>query len=338
MTRNPKVSVIISNHNGLKLNLLTTTVKVLLGNNYPDLEIILVDNASTDGSVEKSRKLFGSNGRFKIVENPLNMYSQGLNLGIKSSSGKYVFFFNNDAVVSDGFFQKYIQFLEKNPEIALSQGKLVSYFDHSVIDSAGETMDKYGNPITIGQGSKSTDAEFNKVTEVLSVSGSCSVIRRNVAVRLGGFDDSYGIGYEDLDMALRVWEAGYRVVYYPEVTAYHKRGSTDLSDMVRIKVRWHFNKNRLTTLLKHFSIEFLLVNLPFTLMIYLTVSLNELRQGKSALAMTRFTSIAYVISKFPDIIKVRSVIRKRMNPKTEDKILNLLSNRSVIDAISVYRK
>ena len=307
----PKVSVVISNYNGLKLNLLQESLSSVLKNDYPNLEVIMVDNASIDGSPEVIKKKFGKNPRLKIIQNSVNMYSQGLNLGITNSDGEYVAFFNNDVVVRDGYFQLFINFLEKNKDIALSQGKLRWYYDDKIIDSAGETMDEYGNPITIGAG-KDAAGFFNQTGEVLSVSGSCSILRKEVSEKIGIFDPEYGIGYEDLDLALRAWMGGYRVIYYPEVEAFHKRGATDLSDMVRVKVRWHFNKNRIATMLKNYPVGFLVKNLPVTLLIYFWAGLWEIIiKRKVRLGLARFTSILWVIGNLSSILaKGRKVLRK----------------------------
>jgi GT2 family glycosyltransferase len=334
----PRVSVIMSNYNGMKLNLLTESLNSILKNNYPNLEILLVDNASTDNSVKEARKLSKKNPQLKIVQNRINMYSQGLNLGIKNSTGEYLAFFNNDVVVKNGYFQKFIKYLEKHPKAALAQGKLVSYFDHSIIDSAGETMDRFGNPITIGAGIQ-TKKGFKTTKEVLSVSGSCSILRRSVIKEIGVFGDRYGIGYEDLDLALRAHLNGYQVIYYPQVSAYHKRASTDLAPMVRVKVRWHFNKNRISTIIKNYPWSFIFINLPFTILIYICAGLWEiLLKRKIPLGLTRFTSLFWIISNLHQILRERQEVQSMIKTKTPSKIINLLSQKSFSQSLLSFLK
>lgn len=325
MNKWPKVSVIVSNYNGLKLNLLIESLSSILKNDYPDLEVILVDNCSEDESVKVAKRKFG---KLKIVQNPINMYSRGLNLGIKNSTGDYVAFFNNDVVVENGYFQKFIKFLQKRPEIALTQGKLLSYYNRNIIDSAGETMDPYGNPINIGAG---TGADgFNDEREVLSVSGSCSILRKAAIGQIGLFDEDYGIGYEDLDLALRAWMKGYKVIYYPKAYAFHKRGATDLSSMVRIKVRWHFNKNRISTLIKNYPVDFILRNLPITLFIYFAAGMWEIIIKKRlSLGVTRFTSIAWVAANLPGILKKRIEVQRHTKKSGKKMIQKLLSDIAI---------
>lgn len=330
----PKVSVVVSNYNGLKLNLLLESLTSILKNDYPKLEVILIDNASLDDSVKIVKSKFP---KLKIVQNPVNMYSQGMNLGIENSTGEYVSFFNNDVVVEDGYFQKFIKFLEKDKNIALAQSKLLSYYNHQIIDSAGETMDPYGTPITIGTG-QSID-QFNEISEVLSVSGSCNIYRKSLVEKIGYFDKDYGIGYEDMDLSLRAWLFGYKAVYFPSVVAFHKRGATDLSDMVRIKVRWHFNKNRIYTMIKNYPIGFLLKNLPITILIYFAAGLWEIFiKGKAQLGLTRFTSLVWVILNLSKILEKRKKVQDKAKIGGKEIILKLLHDKTIMNSFGSFIK
>lgn len=336
MKKWPLVSVVMSNYNGLTLKLLNESLSAILKNDYPNLEVVLVDNASTDKSVSSVKKKFGKNPHLKVIQNHINMYSQGLNLGLKNSGGKYAATFNNDVFVEDGYFQKFVTFLDKNPKIALAQGKLISYFNHEIIDSAGETMDEYGNPITIGAGQNANE-NFNEVCEVLSVSGSCSMIRKSIADKIGYFDDDYGIGYEDLDLALRVWMKGYKVVYFPKALAFHKRGATDLSPMVRAIVRWHFNKNRIATIIKNYPTSFILKNLPVTFLIYVFAGIWEIVfKGNFKLGITRFTSILWVLDHFPVILRKRAIAQRGISKTGASQIQKLLYNKTLLQSFTSF--
>jgi len=221
----PLVSIVVSNYNGWKFNLLRMCLDSILKIDYPNFEVILVDNASTDGSVEFCRRLFGEAPRLKIIVNTENIYSQGLNRGIELSKGKYIVFFNNDIKVDPNYLTKLIEILEADKTIALAQGKLLSYYNHHRIDSVGETMDIYGNPITIGQG-EIDNGQYERISEILSASGSASVVRRCVLDEIGEFDSKFYIGYEDMDISLRARLRGYRVVYIPDAVVYHNKSKS----------------------------------------------------------------------------------------------------------------
>lgn len=338
MNKWPLVSVVMSNYNGVILNLLNESLSSILNNSYPNLEVILIDNNSSDKSISFVKKKFAKSPRFKLIQNHINMYSLGLNLGVKNAEGKYIAFFNNDIIVEKDFFQKIIGFLEKRPEVVLAQGKLVSYYNPKIIDSAGETMDKFGNPTTLGQGLEAS-RNYNETMEILSVSGSCSIMRKSAIEKVGYFDDDYGIGYEDLDLALRVWLKGYKVIYYPKSLAFHKRAATDLSPMVRAIVRWHFNKNRLATLIKNYPFSFLIVNLPITILIYLLAGLWEIFLKRNfAIGITRFTAILWMIDQFPTILRRRAVAQKNTTKIGKEKIRDMLSNKILISSFLSFLK
>ncbi len=325
----PKVSIIISNYNGLQLNLVIDSLSSVLNCDYPNYEVLLIDNASTDNSVVVIKRKFGKNKRLKVIRNSVNMYSQGLNLGIENSDGEYIVFFNNDIEFKHGYLQKIVNLFQREPKAALIQGKLLYFYDHEIIDSAGETMDIYGNPVTIGAGERDL-GQYDQQTQVLSASGSASAIRRSIVNITGDFDPDFGIGYEDMDLALRLRLKGYKVLYLPDAVIYHKRGKTDLSSIVRVKVRWHFNKNRFATMIKNYPVLLLIKTLPITILLYIATGLWEiLIKRKFSLGLTRFTAIIWILRNIPGLLKKRFIIRGDINKKGEQKMLGLLSNMSL---------
>ena len=112
----PLVSLVISNYNGLKYGILGPCLKSIFSLRYPDFEVILVDNASTDGSIDFVRKQFGANN-IKIVKNKRNIYTEGLNEGVRVSDGKYIIFLNNDIRVNSEYVEKLVEILEKRGDI-----------------------------------------------------------------------------------------------------------------------------------------------------------------------------------------------------------------------------
>lgn len=325
----PKISIIISNYNGAKLNILQECLRSFKDIDYPNYELILVDNASTDNSINIATKICGKNPKFKIIKNSVNMYSQGLNLGLRAAKGEYVAYFNNDISIEKRYFHRLVEAFNKYPKLALSQGKLLWYFDHSIIDSAGETMDVFGNPVTIGHKTKDRH-QFDKEEEILSASGSACIFKRSVLEDVGAYASEFGIGYEDMDLALRLRRSGFVVMRIPSAICYHKRGATDLSAMVRIKVRWHFNKNRLSTIIRNYPSSLLIQTIPVTIFIYLGSFVWEALTNRSIqLAMTRLQAIFWVIKNLPELIRERRQIRKYANKQSDQKLLELFANTDI---------
>lgn len=323
--RYPLISIIISNYNGAKLNILQECLESFKRIDYPNFELFLVDNASTDNSLEVAKKIFGKDPRLKLISNPVNMYSQGVNLGFREARGEYIALFNNDIGVGKCYLQKLLAAFKKYPKLAYAQGKLLWYFDHSIIDSAGETMDIYGNPVTIGYKLKD-EHQFDQEEEILSATGAASLIKMEALRKVGEYDPQYGIGYEDMDHSLRFRHKGFTIMRIPSAVCYHKRGVTDLSSDVRIKVRWHFNKNRLSTMIRNYPLPLLIKAIPVTLLIYLGSMVWEIIAHKNIpLALSRPQAIFWVALNLPKLLKERRKISDSVIVQNSKKILKLFA-------------
>lgn len=329
MKHYPSVSIVISNYNGVELDTLKECLSSFRRIDYPNYELILVDNASTDESVKLAKKILGRDRKFRVIQNEANMYSLGLKLGFDAAIGDYVAFFNNDLEVGKKYFHNLVQAFAKYPKLGLAQGKLLSYFDHSIIDSAGETMDIYGNPVTIGYRVKDNE-QFNQEEEVLSASGSACIVSKSAVKRAGNYDTTYGIGYEDMDLALRVRQSGFSVMRIPSAICYHKRGTTDLSPMVRIKAKWDFNKNRLSTMIKNYPGVILLRAFPLTLAIFAGNMFWEIIVQKNILlGLMRPWAVIWVMKNMPKLLRERSNIRRSASWRRDREIMHLFAPSSI---------
>jgi len=261
----PLVSVVISNHNGWRLGILDNCLRSILRLEYPCFEVILVDNASNDKSIDLVGQNF-STGQIRSIRNPENNYSKGLNLGAKEAKGEFIAYFNNDIEVDPFYLKEIIPVFLQNSRVGLAQGKLLSFYDRKVIDSLGETMDLFGNPFTIGGGK--SDFLRKEPLEILSASGSACVCRKSVLEDVGYYDERYHIFYEDMDLALRMRSRGYSILHLPLAIAYHIRAKTDLSPELKAENKYHFNKNRIATMVKNYDLRSLLVALPVVALLY----------------------------------------------------------------------
>jgi GT2 family glycosyltransferase len=335
--KQPLISMIVSNLNGMNLNLLSDCMKSLTNPGYTNWELIVVDNNSTDKSVEYLQDLFKNKKNCHVIKNPVNMYSQGLNLGAAAAKGELLAYFNNDVAIKKDYFQQVIKAFDKEKSLGILQGKLVNYYDRGKIDSAGETMDRFGNPITIGAGEKD-EGQFDKEEEILSASGSGCVIQRNVFDKLGNYDPDYGIGYEDMDLALRARRLGYKVKRFPKAVVYHKRASTDLAEFIRIKVKWHFNKNRLATMIKNYPLSLLVRTLPVTLVLYMGIASYELVVRKNwIMCKVRITAIFWDLLHLPQTLRKREKIVSLGAKSLTKNDLDLFSQKSLIKLFTDFR-
>lgn len=307
MTSN-KVSIIVSNFNGIHLDLIKKCMNSMINPGYIDWELIVVDNASKDNSVEYLKSRFKKYKNCFVIENPINNYSQGMNLGANKAKGKYLAYFNNDVKITKNYLTNMVKELEKDNKVAIAQGKLLSYKNYKKIDSAGETMDIYGNPITLGHG-ENDHGQYDSTEEILSASGSACIIRKSAFKRIGGYDSSFCIGYEDMDLALRARRLGYKIKRFPEAIVYHKRAATDHADFIKVKVKWHFNKNRIITMIKNYPSFLIVKTLPITLFIYAGIILYESIIKKNLrMAWVRFTALFWIFFNLFPILSSRSKV------------------------------
>jgi GT2 family glycosyltransferase len=336
--KKPLVTIIIPNLNGMKLDTLPACLDSLTKPNYPNWELIVVDNNSSDESIEYLKRRFSKLPNCKVVRNPVNIYTQGVNLAAKVAKGKYLALFNNDVAITKGFLKELVGQMEKNQKIAIAQGKLLNYYDHSIIDSVGETIDKYGNPETTGNKKRDT-GQYDKIEDILSASGAACVMRNSVFKKLKGYDTSYGIGYEDMDLSLRARMIGCSIKRFPKAVCYHKRAVTDLADFVKIKVKWDFNKNRLTTMLKDYPTGLLIKTFPVIVVVYFGIAFWECFINKNwELGWIRISSIFWVMANSFKILNQRNKVTKNGLLKLDAKDLKLFSSRTLLDAFRDFKK
>jgi len=322
MEQLPKASVIISNYNGVRYGILEPCLNSVLESDYPNLEVIVVDNKSTDSSLAYLSGLNSS--KVKIVSNSHNNYSLGLNLGLKAAEGKYLIYLNNDTVLRKDTISKLVRAMEKDPRIALAQGLLLSYLNPKMVDSKGETMDFYGNSITIGA-DQPYDERDDRSFEILSASGSASIMRRDVVQMLNGFDDRYYMGYEDMDLGLRVRLVGYRVIFIPDAIVYHRRGYTNLKKEVRLESKFHFNKNRVATLIKNYEIANLLKAAPAVVLNYVMAFVYEaIFEHDFRKALKRISALMWNMTNAQYLFRKRAIVQGRIRCVPDKKIFELM--------------
>jgi GT2 family glycosyltransferase len=245
----PLVSVIIVNFNGLSV--LKPCLESLLKSDYPNYEIIVVDNGSADQSVKYLEKVSFKN--VKVITSETNVgFAGGNNLGLSEVEGKYLLLLNNDTLVPKNLLSVLVDKMESDKTVGALQPKIKFMDQPEILDNAGAYLNVLGLTTHWGFGEKDR-AEFDQEKEIFSAKGACLMTRMDIVNKVGLFDDNFGSYFEESDFCWRVWLSGYRVIYFPAVSILHKVGFTS-EKMDTVVVMLHSTKNRIFSLYKNLSL------------------------------------------------------------------------------------
>lgn len=301
----PSVSVIIVNYNGLKY--LDRCLNSLLDNRYPKLQIILVDNASADCSVDHVSKKFP---KVKIIRSTTNLgFAGGNNLGIKHAKGKYVLLLNNDTEVEGDFVKNLVSAFDELPNLGCVQPKIVLMREKTKIDSCGtfltDSMLLYHYGLNKDQSLKT----YNRPFPVFSVKGAAMLIRKDLIDKIGLFDEDFWSYYEETDFCHRAWLAGYQTWYFPKAKVYHLVGGTSTlfdNDFVQYRNA----RNRLSSFIKNFETATLLKVIPVYLFSNFIASLIWLFMGKTKHFLGLHRAIYWNITHLKEVLRKRGKVQK----------------------------
>ena len=222
------VSIVIVNHNGRED--LATCLPSLFALDYPQdkLEIILVDNASTDDTVAW---LTATRPTVRCVVNSENVgFARGINRGAEMARGEYLAFLNPDMRVDPHWLARLVTTIQSEPDVACA-GSVVLNWSGDEIDFAGRPTDALNLAPNEPLQAKDFYASAGDIP-LLFASGGAMLIRRDIFQGIGGFDPDYFMYHEDVDLGWRLWQAGYRVLRSVKSRVYHK-GSTSSRKLPR---------------------------------------------------------------------------------------------------------
>ena len=214
-----KISIIIPIFNQKKYSQKCLESIFSCGSKY-SLEIIVVDNASTDGSGEY---LMSLGKMIVVVHNEKNLgFASACNQGAKTARGEYLLFLNNDTAVTKDWLDILVKELDDNENVAIVGPKLL-YLDNT-IQHAGIVFKRNKQPYHIYHREKGEQPHVNKKRRFQCLTAACLLIRSTIFGAVNGFEESYINGYEDVDLCLKVGELGFGVLYCPESLVYHYGG------------------------------------------------------------------------------------------------------------------
>jgi len=274
----PSVSIVVLNWNGKRH--LTPNLQSLLALDYPEskLEIILCDNGSNDGSVELVQKDFP---RVRVVALDRNYgFAEGNNRAARLATGEWVGFLNNDMRVEPSWVKDLLSGIDERPSAVCLASRILSW-DGSAIDFAGGGVNYQGHGFQLGLGKAPVDTDASG--RLLFACGGAMLIKKDVFLDVGGFDEQFFAFFEDVDLGWRLNLLGYDVWYVPRATALHRHHGT-ARKIPAHKLRVLYERNALAMIFKCFDDQNLAAALPAALLL-----LNERALSLSGLDAGDFT-------------------------------------------------
>lgn len=303
----PLVSVVIANFNGSPF--IEKCLTSVFNTDYPSFEVIFVDDASTDGSVELVKKLFGSHPNLRIVRNARNIGAAAAkNIGIDTAKGDVICFLDNDTEVDSDWLKEMIKVLQSDSSVGATMSKLLDINARTKIQVAGVFIISYVGWAIARGGGKDDDGSYDSVMDICALSTALAVKREAIG-RVGFFDPKLAVFTEDLDFSWRMWLAGYRIALAPKSIVYHWTKPLAMYKRVsasEIQLNFNLTKNSLRTFIKNYSLKNLARYLPLALtIIILRALLVFIKRKDTSVIVGSFKGIFWNISHFKDTLRER---------------------------------
>jgi GT2 family glycosyltransferase len=315
----PLISIVIPNHNGA--GYLETCLRSLRAQISENIEIVVVDNASQDQSVEVVQT--SAPGAVLLRENRNLGFAGGVNAGIRSSRGEWIAVLNNDTEVAADWLAECANAIQNHPEASYFACKILDFSDRTRIYSAGDCFLRMGIGYRRGQEQKDRP-DFSMESEIFSASGCAAVYRKQVLEETGGFDERFFAYLEDVDLGLRLQAAGNRGYYIPGAIVYHHGAATSGGEFSQLAVRLR-TRNSLLLLLKNMPILFLLRCMPMIAGAQLSWLLRAVAHKRLG---SYLRGLAGAIRLAPAMIRDRAVLRRRCQKSRRDFWQKILQSES----------
>ena len=318
-----EVSVIIVNYNGEKY--LKNCLDSLLSQSLNNFEIIIVDNGSSDSSVQYLKSL--KNEKIKTLFLDKNYgFGAGNNKGFEIAKGRFIVILNNDTEVKEDFLENLIKPFEKDEKIGMVAPLILFKDNPDTIDKAGGHL-VYFDGLNRGRGCQERlSEEYLKPCYTLIPDGCAACFKREVIEKLGFFDEDFFLYGEDTDLGLRYVRGGYRCFYQPEAVVYHMHSAT-AGEYSKLKA-YYVERNRIFVLVKNFPLFCILISPFFTFVRYFFQGVSVLFKKGSAGEFTKqyssFELFKVLIKANTDAFKQLPLyLKKRKGIKTLTKVSGL---------------
>jgi GT2 family glycosyltransferase len=255
----PLVSAIVVNWNGGAM--LREALASLFAQTWLAIEVILVDNGSTDGSVGQAIGCYGD--RLVVVRNARNLgFAAGNNVGFRVAKGEWLFLLNSDAICDPDVITELMAFAADKPDVGQLACRVVRADKPNFFDSVGLVL--YPDGVCRSRGWEEKDlGQYDRAEEVLAPHGCACALRKSMIEQIGTFDEDFFCYLEDLDLGVRGQLAGWKCWYVPTTRVRHQKSTT--AGNYSVFKAFHVERNRLYCLWKWMPLFLVFTSPLFTM-------------------------------------------------------------------------
>lgn len=253
-----KSTIVIPNYNGIKY--IEACLDSVFAGTQTDIEVIVVDNASTDGSLEIIKEKFP---QVKIIENTINTgFCKAVNQGILASTTPYVILLNNDTVVDLAFVHELEKVMDNDTTLFSASAKLISLYEKDKIDDAGDFYCALG--WAFARGKNKNSQLYDKDCYIFASCAGAAIYRRELLNedKVGLFDENHFAYLEDIDIGYRARIKGYKNYFASKAIVYHAGSATTGSRYNSFKTKLA-SKNSIYLIYKNMPLLQIIINMPF---------------------------------------------------------------------------
>jgi len=295
-----RVTAAVLNYNGREL--LEVVLPSLAAQEFGDVEVVVVDDCSSDDSLEYLEREWPAIRVVPTGESNVGV-AAALNVAVGAARGELVALLNNDIELDPRWLGELVDALDRHPEAASVAGKLLRFDQRDVIDSTGDVFLRSATAFGRGAGERDT-GQYEQEQEVFAPTGGAALYRTSALAAVGPFDESFYAYFEDVDWGLRAQLAGHRSRYVPGAVGYHM-GSRTTRPTVNVRFYELQHRNTIALLLKDVPLGFIARNAHHILAHHLRSLLYSARAG---LLAPHLRGLAAVAPMAPGWLRARRAI------------------------------
>jgi len=297
----PLFSVVIPNWNGA--HHLPPCLDALRAQTYPRLEVIVADNASTDGSLALLAECYPE---VRVIALPQNRgFTGACNTGMQAAGGAYVALLNNDTEVDPGWAAAVVDAFERYPDTGLVASKMLLFNDRRRFHTAGDLYRVDGRLVNRGVWEQDV-GQYEREEYVFSACGGSAAYRRTMLDDIGLLDDDFFFSAEDMDLAWRAQLAGYRCIYAPQAVVYHRLAATGGG----ITASYYDGRNMIWILVKDYPAALWRKHWLKIVRAQAALAWEVLRAWRGAAARARLRGMAASVLGLPKMLRKRHAVQR----------------------------